>query len=112
MKNTFKTIYTSTFLVVTVMLMGCNKPVSTTSSTKTEGAEVVDVNDGDVTHKVKTALLQDESLKGFEISVVSTKGDVRLTGVVDTQAQHDQVDRLVLGIEGVHSVHDELSIKK
>jgi hyperosmotically inducible protein len=106
--------------ILTLLIAGCNKqqeltgtpPPSTTlgtAATKTVGDNVSDI---DVTTKVKAALLGDEILKGFDIAVVTLNGDVRVTGIVDTQSQIDHADKLVRGIEGVHSIHDELSIKK
>jgi hyperosmotically inducible protein len=106
--------------VLTLLIAGCNKPQELagtpppsaalgTAATKTVGDNVSDI---DVTTKVKTALLGDEILKGFDIAVVTRNGDVRVNGIVDTQSQIDHADKLVRGIEGVHSIHDELSIKK
>lgn len=68
--------------------------------------------DIDVTTKVKTALLTDADVKRFDISVETTKGDVRLGGVVDNQGQIDNAVKIVRSVDGVHSVHDELTIKK
>ncbi|OYV00354.1 MAG: hypothetical protein CFE45_09485 [Burkholderiales bacterium PBB5] len=65
----------------------------------------------DVTTGVKTALLRDEALKAFDIVVVTTKGDVRLTGQLDNQAQIDSALAIARGVTGVHSLHDELVIK-
>lgn len=109
MKMYAKLLFTSTALLGMLMLASCNKPQD---STKSDGTISTEVSDVEVTGKVKTALLLDEAIKVFDINVITTKGDVRLTGVVDTQAQLDQVDKIVRGIEGVHSIHDELSIKK
>jgi hypothetical protein len=47
------------------------------------------LSDIDVTTQVKTALLRDGTLQQFDITVLTTKGDVRLIGVVDNQAQRD-----------------------
>jgi osmotically-inducible protein OsmY len=94
------------------MLGGCNKSQESTSTIKADSTISTEIKDVEVTGKVKTALLLDEAIKGFDITVVTTKGDVRLTGVVDTRTQLDQVEKIVRGIEGVHSIHDELSIKK
>jgi osmotically-inducible protein OsmY len=112
MKTYAKLLFLSTTLLATLMLAGCNKPQDSTGATKADSTISTDIKDGEVTAKVKTALLLDEAIKSFDITVVTTKGDVRLTGVVDTQAQLDQVDKIVRGIDGVHSIHDELSIKK
>ena len=94
------------------MLTGCNKAHETPVPEGSGSAMGREVEDSEVTVKVKTALLVDENTKAFDIAVVTTKGDVRLTGVVDTQNQVDQVDKIVRSVEGVHSIHDELTIKK
>lgn len=112
MKKPTKLLLLSTTLLAMLMLAGCNKPQDSTGATKADSTMGAEVKDGEVTAKVKTALLLDEAIKSFDITVVTTKGDVRLTGVVDTQAQLDQIDKIVLGVEGVHSIHDELTIKK
>lgn len=70
------------------------------------------VSDIDVTEHVQTALSSSESLKGFDIQVVTLKGDVRLTGVLDTQTQIDEARRIARAAVGAHSLHDELSLKK
>ena len=43
--------------------------------------------------------------------VVTTKGDVRLTGVVQSQVQIDTALRIARAAEGGHTIHDELTIK-
>jgi hyperosmotically inducible protein len=93
-------------------ILGCNKPQKTTDSTIPITSIKSEISDIDVTSKVKTALKNDEKVKIFEIAVVTTKGDVRLTGIVDNQSQLEYIDKLVRSIEGVHSIHDELTIKK
>jgi len=93
-------------------IFGCNKPQNTIDSTKQTTLEKTEVSDIDVTSNVKTALSNDEKVKILEITVVTTKGDVRLTGYADNQGQLEYIDNLVRSIQGVHSVHDELTIKK
>ena len=90
-------------LALTVCLLAACKPAPTAAA---------QVSDGDVTEHVRTALQQSELLKGFDIGVVTVKGDVRLTAVVDTQAQIDEALRIARAANGVHTVHDELSLKK
>ena len=75
-------------------------------------APVVNVADIDVTTHVKTALLQNDSLKGFDITVVTIKGDVRLIGVLDNQSQIDEAIKIARASEGAHTIHDELTLKK
>jgi osmotically-inducible protein OsmY len=44
--------------------------------------------------------------------VVTLKGDVKLSGAVDQQSQIDYIEALVRGVQGVHSLHNELRIKQ
>ena len=68
--------------------------------------------DIDVTARVKTALQKDAATKSVDVAVATLKGDVRLSGTLDNQVQIDDVVRLARGVDGVQSIHDELSIKK
>lgn len=92
-------------------LAGCNKTPETVVSTPAAVPEPPQVVDADVSTNVKTALLQSASLQGTEIGVVTLKGDVRLTGVLQNQAQIDDAIRIARATEGVHSIHDELTLK-
>jgi hyperosmotically inducible protein len=78
---------------------------------KTPVAPVAQVSDSDITEHVTTALQQSTLLHGMNITVVTLKGDVRLTGVVDRQAQVDEALRIARAAEGVHTLHDELTVK-
>jgi osmotically-inducible protein OsmY len=98
-----------TGFVLTVV--GCNKAADVVSSPAAPAASG-NVADVDVSSNVKTALLRDEGLKGFDIQVVTLKGDVRLIGVVDSQAQIEDAIRIARAADGAHAIHNELTIKK
>jgi len=91
-----------------LLLIGCGRPPASAAADPS-GANVAD---NDVTTNVRTALGQDAALKGFDIGVVTLKGDVRLTGVLNEQAQIDEAVRTARSAAGAHSVHDELTLKK
>lgn len=112
MKTYAKLFILSATLVGMTTIVGCNKSQEATDTTKPSTSIKTEISDSDVTMKVKTALLNDEQAKSFDIAVVTLKGDVRLTGAVDNQNQLDHIVKLVRSIEGVHSIHDELTIKK
>jgi hyperosmotically inducible protein len=95
-----------------IFVGGCSKPPEVTVSAPTTLAAADNIADADVTGHVKTGLLQDESLKNADIKVVTTKGDVRLTGVLDNQAQIDKAIVIARAADGAHSVHDELTLRK
>jgi hyperosmotically inducible protein len=106
MNNQSRVILFSAILT-TMLAGGCNK-VPEVTATQAAG----NVSDIDVTTNVKRALLQDESLKGFDITVVTTKGDVRLIGELKNQTQIDQAIKLARAADGAHTIHDELTLKK
>ena len=93
-------------------LAGCSKPPETTAPPPVVLPTVGNVSDRDVTEHVKTALHQNDALKGFDINVVTLKGDVRLIGVLNNQAQIDQAIKIARASEGAHTIHDELTLKK
>ena len=70
------------------------------------------IDDGVVTAKVKSALLSDAGVKSADISVVTRKGEVQLSGYVDDQAQIERAINVARGVEGVQRVGNEMSIKK
>lgn len=74
--------------------------------------DAANTSDVDVTTNVQTALLRDDQLKGLTITVVTLKGDVRLTGVVDSQSQIDRALVVARAADGMHTIHDELTLKK
>lgn len=105
-------LFAAASALAAVGMAACSKPATTTVAAPAASGASGQVNDVDVTEHVKTALLQTGSLKGLDITVVTLKGDVRLTGVVDTQAQIDEALRIARTAEGAHSIHDELTLKK
>ena len=70
------------------------------------------VDDGIVTAKVKSALLADPGVKGFDIAVATSKGEVQLSGFVDNQMQIDHAIEVARGVEGVQRVDNKMSLKK
>jgi len=70
------------------------------------------VDDGIITAKVKSTLLSDPNVKSLDINVVTRKGEVQLSGFVDSQTQIDQAVALAKDVEGVTRIDNELSIKK
>ena len=103
-------ILTTAFLGITT-ITACNKPQEASSQFEPVASAEINIQDDEVTANVKKALLLDDKVKGFDIMVVTTKGDVRLTGVVDNHNQIDYIDKLVRNVKGVHSIHDELVAK-
>src|SRR6185312_17443806 len=70
-----------------------------------------EIDDTAITTKVKTALLADDYVKGLDIKVETRKGEVQLSGYVDSQEQIDKAVAIAKGIEGVKNVNNEMMVK-
>ncbi len=82
---------------------------ATQPATTTIGTEI---DDSVITTKVKSALLADPDIKSFDIAVETRKGEVQLSGFVDSQEQIDQAIAIAQKVDGVTSVGNAMSIKK
>jgi hyperosmotically inducible protein len=60
---------------------------------------------------VKSALLADDSVKSFEISVETFKGVVQLSGFVDTADQKSAAEHDAMAVAGVKDVKNNLTVK-
>lgn len=70
------------------------------------------IDDSVVTARVKSALLADPEIKSFEIKVETRKGQVQLSGFVDTQARIDKAIELTRKVEGVTGVENGMTLKE
>jgi hyperosmotically inducible protein len=77
--------------------------------TKESTGEYVD--DSTITTKVKAALLGDDAVKSFEISVVTFKGTVQLSGFVDNSDQKAAAAKDANGVAGVTDVKNNITVK-
>jgi osmotically-inducible protein OsmY len=69
------------------------------------------VDDSVITTKVKSLLAEDDFLKSFEISVETFKGEVQLSGFVNSQQAVDKAGQITRSIGGVKSVRNNLIVK-
>jgi hyperosmotically inducible periplasmic protein len=94
-------------------LVGCNKAAEPSSvAVPPTSVAAAKVNDVDVSANVKKALQGNDMLKSFDISVSTINGDVRLSGMLDSQAQIDEALRTARAANGVMTLKDDLTIKK
>jgi hyperosmotically inducible protein len=93
------------FLAVTLITaVGC------ASTAKHEGTgEYVD--DSVITTKVKALILDEPTLKVFEINVETFKGVVQLSGFVSSQEAVTKASEVARGVHGVKSVKNDLRLK-
>jgi len=110
---------------VSILITGCGNreeaasapaasAMAPTASTGTPPAGTTvgtEIDDSVVTARVKSALLADHDAKSFEIKVETRKGEVQLSGFVDTQARIDNAIALARKVEGVKSVENGMTLK-
>jgi hypothetical protein len=80
-------------------------------STPKQASTGEQVDDSVITTKVKSQLAQDDFLKSFQISVETFKGDVQLSGFVDSQKAVDKAGEITRSVKGVKSVKNSLVVK-
>ena len=91
-------------LLVMVGIAGC-------AGSRTQQSTGEYVDDSAITAKVKTAVLQDPSLKVFEIGVETFKGVVQLSGFVNSSETVIRATQVASSVGGVTSVKNDLIVK-
>ena len=96
----------SAFLVAALMVsaLGC----ASQSEPQSPGAYM---DDSWITTKVKTAILNEPSLKVMQINVETYKGEVQLSGFVDSAASQAKAVEIARAVEGVTSVKNDLRLR-
>jgi osmotically-inducible protein OsmY len=90
--------------IVLVFFLGC------ASTAKQEGTgEYFD--DTVITTKVKAAILNEPSLKVFQINVETFRGVVQLSGFVSSRDQINKAAEVARGVAGVTSVKNDIRLR-
>ncbi len=86
-----------------------NNKLSLKDGTQSMGNKI---DDTVITASVKAAMLADPIMKSREVSVVTVKGEVQLSGYVDSETQISHATDVAKTVEGVLSVVNHMSVKK
>lgn len=92
------------FIGLMTMLLGC---AATHTSESTGGY----VDDSVITAKVKAAIFDEATLKTLQITVVTFKGEVQLSGFVDSSQNARKAAEVARSVNGVVSVKNDLIVK-
>jgi hyperosmotically inducible protein len=115
-----KLLVVAVSLSCVLFIAGCGKtedkarapgeaPTAAAPEAKTTVGTTID--DSTITTKVKSALLADPDVKGLDIKVETNKGEVQLSGFVDSQVQIDRAISIARGVEGVKNVQNKMTLK-
>ena len=69
------------------------------------------IDDSVITTKAKAAIFNTPDLKTLQISVETRKGEVTLTGMVDSDAAKMKAEEVVKNVDGVTAVTNNLQVK-
>ena len=104
MKNNYRKLAYFFGTLALAVTLGC------ASTAKQEGTgEYVD--DTVITGKVKTAILNEPTLKSAEINVETFKGVVQLSGFVSTTVAENKAVEVARTVAGVKSVKNDMRLK-
>lgn len=79
------------------------------SDTRSSTGEYID--DSVITAKVKTALLNSPKVSGLSIEVETFRGEVQLSGFVDTKEEREEAAKLARNVPGVRTVRNDIRVK-
>lgn len=100
----------TTAALILAALMASTMVACTSTPTQQSTGQAID--DGVVTAKVKAALIEDPVTKAHQINVETFKGQVQLSGFVETDEARTRALQLARDIEGVKKVKDALEVRK
>ena len=100
----FATISVLFAAVALTTLAGC-------ASTQKQESTGQYMDDTAITAKVKSAILNEPSLKSAEINVETFKGRVQLSGFVSSRANIDRAVQVAQAVPGVGSVANDMRVK-
>jgi hyperosmotically inducible protein len=82
------------------------------SSTPSQQSTGQAIDDGVITAKVKAKLIEDPVTKAHQINVDTFKGNVQLSGFVESDQARTRALQLARDVEGVKNVKDGMQVRK
>lgn len=69
------------------------------------------IDDATITGKVKTAFAQDPGVSALDVKIDTFKGNVSLSGFVNTAEEKARAEQIARSVEGVVSVQNNVTVK-
>jgi hyperosmotically inducible protein len=113
MKTRFGILVLSTALagVFTGFVVGCSQSSDSTGTPPASTTIGTEIDDSVISARVKSALLADPDIKGFDFKIATRKGEVQLSGFVDNQSQLERALTVTQAVQGVKNVDNKVSLK-
>ena len=102
----------ATVSVLALGAAGCAHHRDSAQSESQNRTAGVVIDDAGLTAKVKTAIAHDVGVgTAANVNVTTYRGEVQLSGFVDSQEKVDQAGSAARGVSGVQSVRNDLLVK-
>jgi hyperosmotically inducible protein len=95
--------------ITTILLAALGATAYAGNSTQQAPGEVID--DSVITTKIKASLVGDSMTKARQIDVETFRGEVQLSGFVDSAESKSRAAELALATKGVIRVHNNLEVR-
>lgn len=95
-------------IILAAVMIGCGTLVAGCAHHGHERTAGGIVDDSAITTQVKSELLAEKDVNSFDINVKTFKGDVQLSGFVDSQWQIDKAVKIAASVKGVRHVQNDL----
>ena len=97
---------------MSLSIVACSKPADTAATASAPSTTVgTEIDDTVLTATVKSALLADADVKGLDVKVETRKGEVMLSGFVDSPTQIERATALAKAVSGVKNVDNKMALK-
>ena len=103
--------YCITRKIRTILLAGIILVLTGCVGSEKQASTGEHIDDTVITTKVKAELFDLDGFESFDISVETFKGNVQLSGFVDTEAQRQQAEVAANRVEGIKSINNSIVVK-
>lgn len=104
-------VYTMLAGAMGLLVTACNKPVDAVSVPVPSTSVGTEIDDSVITMRVKSALIADPDVKGFDFKVETRKGEVQLSGFVDNVMQAERAMAVARSVSGVKAIDNKVTLK-
>lgn len=94
-----------------VCLLGIVPALVGCAATDTRSSTGQQLDDSAITAKVKSQLLADPQVSGLQVNVETFKGQVQLSGYVNSPDERSKAEQIARKVEGVKTVSNDLIVK-
>ncbi len=108
---TQRILITSLAGLMALTVVACSKTDDVAAQPVPSTTVGTEVDDTLLTTHVKTALMDNMEIKGFDFKVETRKGEVMLSGFADNRSQIELAVNITRAIPGVKSVNNNVSLK-